>query len=115
MQNRIPGLHQDTTIGSVSITDVWEPIEEGLVPLVYFYLPPVYIIIKFENLAKNLCQLLLTLQVRDDTACFNDCNFTVNQTTQPEFPWVTDFLIHACEGLIFFISILFCFQMDLAN
>lgn len=32
MQKRIPRLHQDTAISSVSITDVWEPIEEGLVP-----------------------------------------------------------------------------------
>lgn len=31
-QKRIPRLHQDTAISSVSITDVWEPIEEGLVP-----------------------------------------------------------------------------------
>ncbi|WOK92500.1 TATA-binding protein-associated factor 2N-like isoform X3 [Canna indica] len=30
---RNPHLHQDTSISSVSITDVWEPIEEGLVPL----------------------------------------------------------------------------------
>ncbi|KAG1347553.1 hypothetical protein COCNU_06G013820 [Cocos nucifera] len=33
IKKRIPGLHQDTTISSTSITDVWEPIEEGLVPL----------------------------------------------------------------------------------
>jgi DNA-binding protein Alba len=33
IKKRIPGLHQDTSISSVSITDVWEPIEEGLVPL----------------------------------------------------------------------------------
>nr|CAB3496977.1 unnamed protein product [Digitaria exilis] len=33
IKKRIPGLHQDTIISSVSITDVWEPIEEGLVPL----------------------------------------------------------------------------------
>ncbi|XP_039120695.1 LOW QUALITY PROTEIN: ribonuclease P protein subunit p25-like protein [Dioscorea cayenensis subsp. rotundata] len=33
LKKRIPGLHQDTKISSVSITDVWEPIEEGLVPL----------------------------------------------------------------------------------
>ncbi|KAL6660067.1 hypothetical protein ACP70R_002189 [Stipagrostis hirtigluma subsp. patula] len=33
IKKRIPGLHQDTLISSVSITDVWEPIEEGLVPL----------------------------------------------------------------------------------
>ncbi|KAG1334110.1 hypothetical protein COCNU_03G002290 [Cocos nucifera] len=33
IKKRIPGLHQDTAISSVSITDVWEPIEEGLVPL----------------------------------------------------------------------------------
>lgn len=31
-QKRIPQLHQDTAISSVSITDTWEPIEEGLVP-----------------------------------------------------------------------------------
>ncbi|KAF3322918.1 protein FAM98B-like isoform X2 [Carex littledalei] len=33
LKKRIPGLYQDTAISSVSITDVWEPIEEGLVPL----------------------------------------------------------------------------------
>ncbi|MQM12429.1 hypothetical protein Taro_045348, partial [Colocasia esculenta] len=32
IKKRILGLHQDTTISSASITDVWEPIEEGLVP-----------------------------------------------------------------------------------
>nr|GMD28007.1 glycine-rich cell wall structural protein 1.8 [Ipomoea batatas] len=30
LQRRFPGLHQHTSISSVSITDVWEPIEEGL-------------------------------------------------------------------------------------
>uniref|UniRef100_A0A6V7QQJ3 DNA/RNA-binding protein Alba-like domain-containing protein n=1 Tax=Ananas comosus var. bracteatus TaxID=296719 RepID=A0A6V7QQJ3_ANACO len=33
IKKRNPGLHQDTSISSVSITDVWEPVEEGLVPL----------------------------------------------------------------------------------
>ncbi|GMH20421.1 hypothetical protein Nepgr_022262 [Nepenthes gracilis] len=33
IKKRIPRLHQDISISSVSITDVWEPIEEGLVPL----------------------------------------------------------------------------------
>lgn len=33
IKKRIPRLHQDTSISSVSITDVWEPIEEGLVPV----------------------------------------------------------------------------------
>ncbi|CAL9768764.1 unnamed protein product [Musa acuminata subsp. burmannicoides] len=33
IKKRFPGLYQDTAISSVSITDVWEPIEEGLVPL----------------------------------------------------------------------------------
>lgn len=32
LQRRVPILHQDTAISSVSITDVWEPIEEGLLP-----------------------------------------------------------------------------------
>ncbi|XP_031123393.1 protein argonaute 18-like isoform X2 [Ipomoea triloba] len=30
IKRRFPGLHQHTSISSVSITDVWEPIEEGL-------------------------------------------------------------------------------------
>lgn len=33
-QKNFPRLHQDTAISSVSVTDVWEPIEEGLVPWV---------------------------------------------------------------------------------
>ncbi|XP_022760049.1 uncharacterized protein LOC111306458 [Durio zibethinus] len=33
IKKRIPRLHQDTAINSVGITDVWEPIEEGLVPV----------------------------------------------------------------------------------
>ncbi|KAG7011317.1 Ribonuclease P protein subunit p25-like protein [Cucurbita argyrosperma subsp. argyrosperma] len=32
LKKRISRLHQETAISSVSITDVWEPIEEGLVP-----------------------------------------------------------------------------------
>ncbi|PHU16316.1 hypothetical protein BC332_17521 [Capsicum chinense] len=32
IKRRIPRLHQDAAISSVSITDVWEPIEEGLLP-----------------------------------------------------------------------------------
>ena len=30
IKRRIMGLHQDTEIGSVDITDTWEPLEEGL-------------------------------------------------------------------------------------
>ncbi|KAI4365739.1 hypothetical protein MLD38_021701 [Melastoma candidum] len=33
IKKRMPRLYQDTAISSVSITDVWEPIEEGLVPV----------------------------------------------------------------------------------
>ncbi|XP_022930954.1 RNA-binding protein FUS-like [Cucurbita moschata] len=33
IKKRIPRLHQLIAISSVSITDVWEPIEEGLVPV----------------------------------------------------------------------------------
>ncbi|XP_059660245.1 protein argonaute 18-like isoform X3 [Cornus florida] len=33
IKRRLPRLHQDTAISSVSITDVWEPIEEGLLPV----------------------------------------------------------------------------------
>lgn len=30
IKRRIPNLHQLTEIGSVNITDTWEPLEEGL-------------------------------------------------------------------------------------
>ncbi|GAV90938.1 Alba domain-containing protein [Cephalotus follicularis] len=33
IKRRIFGLHQNTTIGSTDITDMWEPLEEGLLPL----------------------------------------------------------------------------------
>lgn len=32
LQSKVPGLHQDVNISSMSITDVFEPMEEGLVP-----------------------------------------------------------------------------------
>lgn len=32
IQRRIVGLHQDTVIGSIDVTDTWEPLEEGLLP-----------------------------------------------------------------------------------
>ncbi|XP_008811688.1 ribonuclease P protein subunit p25-like protein [Phoenix dactylifera] len=33
IKRRIVGLHQNTAIGSIDITDTWEPLEEGLLPL----------------------------------------------------------------------------------
>ncbi|RZC64875.1 hypothetical protein C5167_008561 [Papaver somniferum] len=33
IKRRIADLHQNTAIGSTDITDTWEPLEEGLVPL----------------------------------------------------------------------------------
>ncbi|KAF2293146.1 hypothetical protein GH714_037938 [Hevea brasiliensis] len=33
IKRRIVGLHQNTSIGSNDITDMWEPLEEGLLPL----------------------------------------------------------------------------------
>ncbi|XP_015580106.1 uncharacterized protein LOC8273516 isoform X1 [Ricinus communis] len=33
LKRRIVGLHQNTSIGSIDITDTWEPLEEGLLPL----------------------------------------------------------------------------------
>ncbi|MFS7933418.1 putative CH domain superfamily, Alba-like domain superfamily protein [Helianthus anomalus] len=36
-QRNIPRLHQDTSISSVSITDIWEPIEEGFLPQVPYF------------------------------------------------------------------------------
>ncbi|XP_044474798.1 ribonuclease P protein subunit p25-like protein [Mangifera indica] len=33
IKRRIVGLHQNTAIGSTDVTDMWEPLEEGLLPL----------------------------------------------------------------------------------
>ncbi|KAK6938996.1 DNA/RNA-binding protein Alba-like [Dillenia turbinata] len=33
IKRRIVGIHQITSIGSTDITDLWEPLEEGLLPL----------------------------------------------------------------------------------
>nr|VDC81464.1 unnamed protein product [Brassica rapa] len=33
LKSKVPGLHQDVNISSMSITDVFEPIEEGLLPV----------------------------------------------------------------------------------
>ncbi|GLT85963.1 hypothetical protein SLE2022_041280 [Rubroshorea leprosula] len=33
IKRRIFGLHQNTSTGSIDITDTWEPLEEGLLPL----------------------------------------------------------------------------------
>ncbi|KAG9152086.1 hypothetical protein Leryth_021215 [Lithospermum erythrorhizon] len=33
IKRRVPMLHQDTSISSISITDVWESIEKGLLPV----------------------------------------------------------------------------------
>ncbi|KAJ9174582.1 hypothetical protein P3X46_013217 [Hevea brasiliensis] len=33
LKRRIVGLHQITSVGSIDITDTWEPLEEGLLPL----------------------------------------------------------------------------------
>ncbi|KAG0484263.1 hypothetical protein HPP92_008342 [Vanilla planifolia] len=33
IKRRVAGLHQNTVIGSTDITDTWEPLEEGLLPL----------------------------------------------------------------------------------
>ncbi|TXG53896.1 hypothetical protein EZV62_019152 [Acer yangbiense] len=33
LKRRVVGLHQNNSTGSIDITDVWEPLEEGLLPL----------------------------------------------------------------------------------
>lgn len=71
IQKRIPGLHQDTSISSVSITDVWEPIEEGLVPLslLFFKSFSSYYIFFWSVF---LVFGVFILQFGDDTSCFYD-------------------------------------------
>uniref|UniRef100_A0A8R7Q8E1 DNA/RNA-binding protein Alba-like domain-containing protein n=1 Tax=Triticum urartu TaxID=4572 RepID=A0A8R7Q8E1_TRIUA len=75
IKKRIPGLHQDTTISSVSITDVWEPIEEGLVPL---SIAKLYcLLIPWITLFVSVFIYVILLQIGDDSSCFNDLNLLV--------------------------------------
>ncbi|KAI4374390.1 hypothetical protein MLD38_012392 [Melastoma candidum] len=54
IKKRMPRLHQDTAISSVSITDVWEPIEEGLVPVeMTRHVSMVSITLSFRELNEN--------------------------------------------------------------
>ncbi|XP_059626140.1 uncharacterized protein LOC132269117 [Cornus florida] len=54
IKRRIPQLHQDTAITSVSITDVWEPIEEGLLPVEQTrHVSMISITLSTEELNKN--------------------------------------------------------------
>ncbi|CAN0897877.1 Ribonuclease P protein subunit p25-like protein [Linum grandiflorum] len=54
IKRRNPRLHQDTSISSVSITDVWEPIEEGLVPVEQTrQVSMITITLSFSELDKN--------------------------------------------------------------
>uniref|UniRef100_A0A453HBF7 DNA/RNA-binding protein Alba-like domain-containing protein n=1 Tax=Aegilops tauschii subsp. strangulata TaxID=200361 RepID=A0A453HBF7_AEGTS len=90
IKKRVPGLYQDTNISSVSITDVWEPIEEGLVPLSFcFFLPSCYHIKLCGTEDSNLFQWLLILQTGDDSPCFNDFNYFVSSRFGPKFPRVS--------------------------
>jgi hypothetical protein len=74
LQKRIPGLHQDSVISSVSITDVWEPIEEGLVPL--SFTEPLSLLVNCWISLLFLIYVVL-LQIGDDSSCFNDLNFLI--------------------------------------
>ena len=35
LKRRVKGLHQVTKLGSIQVTDEWEPIEEGLDPVLH--------------------------------------------------------------------------------
>ncbi|GAB4841308.1 hypothetical protein Ancab_022034 [Ancistrocladus abbreviatus] len=73
----IAEIIKDISISSVSIIDVWEPIEEGLVPYVLF---------------------------GDNSPSINDINHLVNQRAEHEFPrvlftvFLVQFLIWSGEG-----------------
>lgn len=58
IKRRVAGLHQNTSIESVGITDTWEPLEEGLVPYGCTYI---------------YCHTNAFLpQARDNSSCIND-------------------------------------------
>ncbi|CAL5417633.1 unnamed protein product [Camellia sinensis] len=59
IKRRITSLHQNTSIGSMDITDTWEPLEEGLLPLIDF----------------------LLVQPRNYSPCLSDNNYFVQEGT----------------------------------
>uniref|UniRef100_M8BAW3 DNA/RNA-binding protein Alba-like domain-containing protein n=1 Tax=Aegilops tauschii TaxID=37682 RepID=M8BAW3_AEGTA len=67
IKRRVAGLHQNTSIESVGITDTWEPLEEGLVPYGCTY------ILFFRKRRKIYCHTNALLpQARDNSSCIND-------------------------------------------
>ncbi|XP_010558826.1 PREDICTED: keratin, type I cytoskeletal 9 isoform X2 [Tarenaya hassleriana] len=50
LKKNLPRLHQDVAISSVSITDVWEPMEEGLMPV---------------ELTRHVSMISITLSMRE--------------------------------------------------
>lgn len=79
VQRRIAGLHQNTSIGSTDITDMWEPLEEGLLPYDLYS--------SIVLLANALCfhgywmivWFSVLLQPRNYSPCFNDHNHFVKE------------------------------------
>lgn len=119
LQKRNRWLYQDTAISSVSITDVWEPIEEGLVPLSltifadhilseYFAITLMYV--------RILKILKFYIQSGDDTACFNDFNLSISQRIKQKLPrvaylfllfWSLWYLLITSSPFLYFLGIKF--------
>ena len=90
-QRRIAGLHQNTSIGSTDITDVWEPLEEGLLPY--------ETVDSFLLSSSCKCYSLIIygyiwfsvlLQFGDYSSCFNDYNYFFKEGVGYFIHWVSE-------------------------
>ncbi|WRX21496.1 DNA/RNA-binding protein Alba-like - like 5 [Theobroma cacao] len=61
IKKRIPGLHQETSISSMSITDMWELMEEGLVP---YYLRHSYVLSSLE-MTRQVSLISISLSTKE--------------------------------------------------
>ncbi|OEL35720.1 hypothetical protein BAE44_0003257 [Dichanthelium oligosanthes] len=89
IKRRIVGLHQNTTTGSTDITDMWEPLEEGLLPLeTTRHVSMITITLSKKELDTSSVgyDIALLLDVYDDFLCLISMVTYCCTTYQPPLP-----------------------------
>lgn len=77
-QRRIVGLHQNTTTGSIDITDTWEPLEGSLLPWEpKFYAPFAILYTNIFAIRISFGMLYLFMQPRNHSPCFRNHSYFV--------------------------------------
>ncbi|KAM0011814.1 hypothetical protein Hdeb2414_s0059g00760381 [Helianthus debilis subsp. tardiflorus] len=71
-QRNIPRLHQDTSISSVSITDIWEPIEEGFLPQVPYLLLPRMLVVEMTRQVSMISITMSTEELNKNSPGYQD-------------------------------------------